>query len=69
MKKLTNLVKKEILNVESLMKIKGAAAGQDPNCDSITCCTTTCSGAASRPDCTGATCTSAQCSTNMENSR
>jgi len=59
MKKLTNLVKKEILNVESLMKIKGAAAGQGvPLCASVKCDYLACT---SNANCIGSACTAMSC--------
>jgi hypothetical protein len=61
MKKLTDLVEKESLNLEELMKIKGAANGIDglPQCDTITCSNV------SKPLCTTVQCPSSQCSTSV----
>jgi hypothetical protein len=62
MKKLSELVKNEKLNVEELMKIKGAAEGINdvPVCDSVKCILV-----ASVPVCTTVQCPSAQCSSSV----
>jgi len=76
MKSLKNFVNTEKLNVEELMKIKGAermAQGCNTvSCDKLSCTSSSCeSGACSSracnsDSCNGATCSSKGCSTEMD---
>jgi len=81
MKKLKNFVKKETLNVEELMMIKGADGDRAASgCGSIACPTVSCSSlacgsgacdskACNSKSCSGATCTSQACTTLSDASR
>ena len=60
MKTLKNLVKTEMLNVEELMMIKGAAAPFCPGCDKMACTESSCTSCACS---SGSVCTSNICST------
>jgi len=68
MKKLTNLVKKENLNVEELMMIKGAVAvGCEAQYNSAKCDSNGCSSGVrcTGTSCSGAACNMAACYTSM----
>jgi hypothetical protein len=67
MKKLTNLVKKETLNVEELMRIKGASAPIDHPCTTTQCNKNGCtSGVCGSASCNAYSCNLAACSANVE---
>ena len=57
MKSLKNLLKTDTLNVEELMKIKGATSSESSGCDQNACTKKACSSNA----CTGSACNSYAC--------
>ena len=69
MKKLINLVKKENLNVEQLMMIKGAAGEQGtPLCSSARCSSVGCNSnvGCTSVSCSGMACNSIACITTVD---